>query len=781
MSAFIKPICWLFILLCNVDQVIASQTNMYNSDQKSQWADVATPVLLENAESLRFNNPQQSLQIATYTLEKAKQEKNLRLTAEIHNLIGWLSHELQNNNDAKYHFLQASRLFTELSDTQNQITNALEHIELLFLEDNHNIAYQKLDELLPIAKGLEDNHYTSLLLMLRANSLYYEKRYRESEVAFLETIEYLDLPDTTTQTNKGEAYHQLGQIFKHLKDYKKSGDYHRLALAKHNQLGIQLLIARSLKNVGIAESRQGNYAASLDYIIRALKIHEKLDNPNKRAELLGLAGSIYRQLNRYETSLEYIYEALKMYRELNNTAKVADSLNQMGLLYNRLKKYDEAYKLYEEAVQLPSGQVRKITLGMIYREISAYKKRKGEYERAMASVLKAHDIFIQINDLDKATKTARIIGDIYYETAEYDKAIEQFGIALALAEKTENLSNRVRITILLGYAYQRLGLELAHVKFKEALELAKDSTLYNDKASIFRQLMRIEQSNGRYATALEYSQELLKVREIISEKTEANKVAKAKAALDSHITENELATLREKVRFDELAMAKQNDEIEIAQQANQISELELEKNRYANILLIAMLILFGLFGIYVSRIFILSKRRNVELDYLATHDSLTDCFNRRGLFEIIERAPDNAAKPINYSFIMADIDNFKTVNDGNGHDVGDQVLKNVAIILQRCVRKNDVVARYGGEEFCIAAADISIEKVERIAETMRKKIQEACFENISVTCSFGIASKDSSDDSPMNLISKADEALYYSKANGRNQVNTWNEMMPSDM
>jgi diguanylate cyclase (GGDEF)-like protein len=130
---------------------------------------------------------------------------------------------------------------------------------------------------------------------------------------------------------------------------------------------------------------------------------------------------------------------------------------------------------------------------------------------------------------------------------------------------------------------------------------------------------------------------------------------------------------------------------------------------------------------------------------------------------------------------MVDIDNFKAVNDGNGHEVGDQVLKNVATTLQRCVRKNDIVARYGGEEFCIAAADVGTEKVERIAEKMRKKIEEACFENIYVTCSFGIASKNSSDDTPMNLISKADKALYYSKANGRNQVNTWKEMMPSDM
>ena len=777
MTALIKIFFITLLFLVYLNQAVASQADVLSSQQHEKWDDVATSTLLENAKSLRFEEPQESVQIATYALTKVKSENNTALTAQIHSLIAWLSHELQNNNDAKYHYLQASRLFTDLNDTEHQITNAFEYIELLFLEDNHNIAYQNLDKLLPIAKSYEDNRYTSLLLMLRANSLYYQKRYHESEAAFLEAIEYLNLPDTATQTNRGEAFHQLGQIFKHLTDYKKSGDYHQLALETHTQLGIPSLVARSLKNVGIAEAKQGNYSASLDYTIRGLRIQETINEPSKRAELLVLAGAIYRQLNRYETSLEYIRDALQMYRELGDMGKIADSLNQMGLLYNRLKKYDEAYELYKEILELPSEKIRLSTIGIVNREISAYKKRQGEYESAMQFAQKAHNIFMQLNDLDKATKTSRIIGDIYHDTGKYEKAIYHFKEALSLAEKTNNLTNKVKITVSLGYAYKFIDLELAKEEFNKALALAKDANLYNDKASIYRELMRIEERNGEYRVAFDHAKKLIAVREIISEQYESNKIAVAKAALDSHITENELASLRERVRFDELAMAKQSDEIEIAQQANQISELELEKNRYANILLIAMLVLCSMFGIYIFRIFILSKRRNVELDYLATHDPLTNCYNRRGFFEIIERDFSNSENATVYSIIMADVDHFKAVNDEYGHEVGDTILKGVADVLEGCIRKNDIVARYGGEEFCIAVADISTDKVQDIAEKMRVKIQDACFENISVSCSFGIATLHNAGDSPTELISKADKALYYSKANGRNQVNVWDISM----
>lgn len=777
MPAFFKVTCLFVLLFCSLQQLFAAQTYLTNSEQEAKWANIAASTLIESAESLRFDDPQQSLQIATYALSRASKEENTELRAKTHNIVGWLSHELQNNNDAKYHYLQASRLYTQLGSTDQQITNAFEYTELLFLEDNHNLAYQKLDQLMPIAKRHGDNLHTSLLLMLRANSLYYQKRYKESEIAFLEAIEYLDLPDTATQTNRGEAFHQLGQIFKHLKDHDQSAQFHQLALETHTKLGSPSLIARSLKNVGLAESKKGNYLVSLDYTIRGIKIQEKLNEPNKHAELLVSAGAVYRQLNLYETSLEYINKALAMYRELDNLEKIADTLNQMGLLYNRLNKYDEAYALYKEAVELPNDQIRKSTLATVYRELAVYNKRMGEYQSAMQYAHQANEMFMQLNDLDKATKTERIIGDILFDNGEYKNAIEHYTSALALAEKVDKLPNQVRITVSIGYVYRNLNIDKAYEYFTKALKLSKDSNLYNDKASIFRELMRIEAAKGQYKAAYNYAQRLIDVRDIIKEQDEASKIAKAKAALESHITENELSALQKKVKFDELAMAKQNDEIEIVQQANKISELELEKNKYANIFLIAMLILCSAFGIYILRIFILSKRRNVELDYLATHDPLTNCYNRRGFFDIIARDFNNEKNPITYSIIMADIDNFKAVNDKNGHEVGDKVLKSVSEILQSCIRKNDIIARYGGEEFCIAVADISIEKVQDIAEKMREKIENAYFEDITVTCSFGIASLNSASETPSELISKADKALYYSKANGRNQVNSWNQSM----
>jgi diguanylate cyclase (GGDEF)-like protein len=182
-------------------------------------------------------------------------------------------------------------------------------------------------------------------------------------------------------------------------------------------------------------------------------------------------------------------------------------------------------------------------------------------------------------------------------------------------------------------------------------------------------------------------------------------------------------------------------------------------------------------AIYIYRIFVISRRKNIELDYLAAHDPLTNCLNRRGLFNIIDKKFAERQTNECYCIIMADIDRFKRVNDVYGHDAGDQVLINVAKIFKASIRKTDVAARYGGEEFCIALVNTSQQQALDIAQKMRKSVEESEFNGIQITCSFGITTIEDEEDTPSKLITRADKALYFSKTNGRNQVNAWDESM----
>jgi diguanylate cyclase (GGDEF)-like protein/PAS domain S-box-containing protein len=163
-----------------------------------------------------------------------------------------------------------------------------------------------------------------------------------------------------------------------------------------------------------------------------------------------------------------------------------------------------------------------------------------------------------------------------------------------------------------------------------------------------------------------------------------------------------------------------------------------------------------------------------ELIDAALTDPLTGLHNRRGLegrAEAIHFRPGGA--PVSQVWIMADIDHFKRVNDTYGHEAGDEVLKAVAEALRSTARGADLVARFGGEEFVLVLPDTSAELAVRIAERLRLAIEalstDVGGQVIRVTASFGIAQR-AAQDSQLEVLERADAALYSSKKDGRNRV-----------
>ncbi|KUO60451.1 MAG: hypothetical protein APF84_06220 [Gracilibacter sp. BRH_c7a] len=162
---------------------------------------------------------------------------------------------------------------------------------------------------------------------------------------------------------------------------------------------------------------------------------------------------------------------------------------------------------------------------------------------------------------------------------------------------------------------------------------------------------------------------------------------------------------------------------------------------------------------------------------LLLKDHLTGVFNRRYIDERLQvDMINNTINKETLSLIMADIDFFKKVNDTYGHLAGDYILKEVAKILDGCIRSGkDWVARYGGEEFLVCLPNTKKDIATKIAERMRTKIQDKDFkyegQNINITTSFGVYSIVSDNDSNLeSLINFADKNLYKAKQSGRNQV-----------
>jgi len=123
------------------------------------------------------------------------------------------------------------------------------------------------------------------------------------------------------------------------------------------------------------------------------------------------------------------------------------------------------------------------------------------------------------------------------------------------------------------------------------------------------------------------------------------------------------------------------------------------------------------------------------------------------------------------SVIIADIDDFKQINDHFGHKMGDDVLKKVSMILKSSVRKVDYVGRFGGEEFLIVSPQTKLENAITLAERIRRIVEGIKIEglNKSLTLSFGVSSFKKNEDLD-KLVNEADEALYRAKRAGKNCV-----------
>ncbi|RYZ67893.1 MAG: diguanylate cyclase [Proteobacteria bacterium] len=179
------------------------------------------------------------------------------------------------------------------------------------------------------------------------------------------------------------------------------------------------------------------------------------------------------------------------------------------------------------------------------------------------------------------------------------------------------------------------------------------------------------------------------------------------------------------------------------------------------------------------------EEMNAALEKLSSTDEMTGLRNFRSFKEEMARVHTESTKSsTTYSVIFIDVDHFKKYNDRNGHPAGDEVLRTVAKLLTSTSRKADLPARYGGEEFVILCPNTDASEAMKLAEKVRSAIAVESFAHGEfqplghVSASIGVASFPDHGSLAQDVIHNADQALYFSKSEGRDRVTLFGASPP---
>ena len=584
--------------------------------------------------------------------------------------------------------------------------------------------------------------------------------------------------------------------------------------------------------------KQGDYRAepekSMERLDKLIKVAQennwqRLENACASEKALALI-SLGRVLEAETLALSYFENKA---RSLDDEIKL--KFLQILLRVSDFKQEKEKSKYYRDSIiSHPLLKDNAVNQAHAFQAVAQSFLIYELQRDALVYSKKSLEKFEELEDKKAVSSTYITIAAIYHQLEEYEKAIEHFEIALAMAEESGSHFVKAIVVFNIGAAHWRLGNEADGRRIlTEALTLSESLKDEVGIAYASRLLGEIEskQSPDR---ALEYFNaainlfdkhgisamaivsrisklEMLTLHqrfddgELTIEKLEKSiesapkitnrinfkhasfefykkqgKLEAALTALEAYTDLLETKHKQEKMEsLDELVVRFESDrkdaENKLLIKANELKELKLKEQAKEKILW-RLSFAFAL-SMVIIFLFLIAKQKeiNIKMKALALRDELTGAPNRRAILQRAQETIDNHTGGRGDLMIaLLDIDHFKQFNDRYGHEMGDEVLKKVAEGCRQVLRKNDFYGRYGGEEWMFVLSDIDADEVEGIFERLSEHLAKNPIQELSkvgpVTFSMGAAKVSTEGKRLETAIREADMKMYQAKENGRNCV-----------
>lgn len=490
----------------------------------------------------------------------------------------------------------------------------------------------------------------------------------------------------------------------------ESGWQHCHLLAPDEQRSYLLLLCKSHFALGQFESLTGR---SSDL----LKLARETADPTYEIEVQSLLGSLHVVLGIFDTALQHFDRAVELVNQASSPLP-AHLLFALGRFYYAKSDGKNSLYYYErgflQALQEKDRQIE----GVILNNIGVYYSDLKDYARAIDYYLQAMKASRECGDAWTLTLECNNLGVDLLERKRFASARRYFYLALGYIAKLPSTSRESLIKGNLGELAQMTGdIKAAQQFLHESLELAIQSRDSRRLQERYEDLALFYESTGDLVNALKYHK--LFHRQKLQ-------LVESSASVRSTLLQNKF----------ELEKLRQEQEI------HRLKNLEL-------------------------------STAVQELEQLSNQDGLTGLFNRRFFDSQFQAMFDKQLKKQqSFCVMLADIDNFKKINDTFSHTAGDEVLKIVAGIFMNSLRDSDIVARYGGEEIVALFPKTSLENAVKVCERIRIKIEGYPWQDLerdlNVTISIGIA--ENLYDSVQTMLSAADAKLYQAKRKGKNRV-----------
>lgn len=645
----------------------------------------------------------------------AKQKKFYLIAGRVLNLCGWFSLEEYAHEKALNYFEEALELLNQIEDTQGIISN---HSGMMCAYFHLGMYDESISWGMNGLKLAEESQDDYLLMQALANIglIYFDlERYKDVKRT-LEAIRKLREPKE--EGNKITLDLLATKIYLVFGDVECASYYIERAYTCAMKVGYYSLMAETLR-------------------IRAMVCY-KLDNYEQCLKNFKASIAISKKYGHLQQLVFTYYEWGKIEHSLNHT-----SLAELSLLkaysYNQLLKSSLLNKkICQSLVQLYKKMGD-------FKQALEYYERNEEFECKME--LRRTEFWSRRLLREKTISEAKIFKSLYDELQMICEIGQSFTQKLDYNKLIMNVKDELSKLMKIDF--------LLIAQFDSSKDTSEYVTFIASKDGIEKRFVPYDDGNNLGAYCINQKKDL-----IIFDLNEENEQYHLKS---KKFTKNENG-VKSLICCPLIFKDEVRGYISVQSiDANQYSDNDVSKlNLLASYIVIALE----------------NAKMYHQTNYLACYDRLTGLLNR---FEIYRQANDRFQKKKERMCVMMfDIDYFKKINDTFGHQVGDEVLRRIGELLRKYIDDQTLIGRYGGEEFISFFIQKTRDEVFSFADRLRQELEGILFDFLNedfkkVTASFGIYEYDFEDSKLEDGITIADNALYQSKNQGRNQITIFNK------